>query len=555
MSEKLYIIDDILLMNEWDYEANQALDPNKLTRGSNKIASWICSKCNHKWKTTIYHRATAGTGCRKCHYSKRQNISFNESIAYTNPETRKNWHPTKNHKLTPDLFKPGSRYKAWWQCHECGNEWEIPIKNYNGCSYCRRHSELLKNNLKKHNPELACEWHPTKNGAITPRGVSPSSNKIAWWKCSKCGYEWDAKISNRTNGRGCPLCANRVVVEGINDLSTTHPQLANEWHLTKNRNLSPKDVTYGSGKRVWWTCALGHEYTATILHRSSGTNCPVCNSGRQTSFAEQAVFYYVKKLYPDAINRYTATFLGRMELDIYIPSIKYAIEYDGAAWHKKGTIKREELKYKKCKEKGIKLIRMMEKSPELGSFNADYTFGTDKLYEHKKLEYLIKEILRRINFSGTWLIKCPIDVNIKRDRFKIQDYKLNLKKDSLSDKFPQFAEEWHPTKNGKLTPSMFTPGSNHKIWWECPSCNYEYEATISHRTNGTDCPKCAIEKVTQVKRKPVNMIDPNTGEIVSKFISISDASRKMKINVSNISMVCKGKRPKAGGYYWSYDKS
>jgi hypothetical protein len=198
---------------------------------------------------------------------------------------------------------------------------------------------------------------------------------------------------------------------------------------------------------------------------------------------------------------------------------------------------------------------MMEKSPELASFNADYTFGTDKLYEHKKLESLIKEILRRINFSGTWLIKCPIDVNIERDRFKIQDYKLNLKKDSLSDKFPQIAEEWHPTKNGKLTPGMFKPGSNHKIWWKCPICNYEYEATISHRTNGTGCPKCAIEKVTQVKRKPVNMIDPNTGEIVSKFISISDASRKMKINASNISMVCNGKRPKAGGYYWSYDKS
>ena len=51
------------------------------------------------------------------------------------------------------------------------------------------------------------------------------------------------------------------------------------------------------------------------------------------------------------------------------------------------------------------------------------------------------------------------------------------------------------------------------------------------------------------------MIDPNTGEVVSNFISISDASRKMKINSSNISMVCKGQRSKAGGYCWAYDKS
>ena len=102
---------------------------------------------------------------------------------------------------------------------------------------------------------------------------------------------------------------------------------------------------------------------------------------------------------------------------------------------------------------------------------------------------------------------------------------------------------------------MFKPGSDHKIWWKCFSCGYSYESTIGHRTYGTGCPKCAIEKVTKVKRKPVNMIDPNTGEVASKFISISDASRKMNINSSNISMACKGQRPKAGGYCWSYDKN
>ena len=46
------------------------------------------------------------------------------------------------------------------------------------------------------------------------------------------------------------------------------------------------------------------------------------------------------------------------ELDIYIPSIKLAIEYDGEAWHKNNTIKREERKYQLCKENGIKLIRL-----------------------------------------------------------------------------------------------------------------------------------------------------------------------------------------------------
>ena len=64
-----------------------------------------------------------------------------------------------------------------------------------------------------------------------------------------------------------------------------------EWHPTKNRQLTPEDITYGSGKKVWWLCPNNHEYEATILHRAHGTECPKCNDGRQTSFAEQAAYF------------------------------------------------------------------------------------------------------------------------------------------------------------------------------------------------------------------------------------------------------------------------
>nr|WP_278516848.1 zinc-ribbon domain-containing protein [Succinivibrio dextrinosolvens] len=117
------------------------------------------------------------------------------------------------------------------------------------------------------------------------------------------------------------------------------------------------------------------------------------------------------------------------------------------------------------------------------------------------------------------------------------------------------AKEWHPLKNNNLKPDMFKPGSDHKVWWICPRCGYEYETSIGKRTakkNPTGCPKCAIEKVTQVKRKAVVMIDPSTNQILKTFISISDASRKLGINGSNITSVCKGIRPLAGGYKWRY---
>lgn len=82
-------------------------------------------------------------------------------------------------------------------------------------------------------------------------------------------------------------------------------------------------------------CSMWHEYLASISHRGHGTNCPICNSDRQTSFAEQAVLFYIKKSFPDTISRYKTDFLKRMELNIYIPSKSVAIEYDGAAWHRK----------------------------------------------------------------------------------------------------------------------------------------------------------------------------------------------------------------------------
>ncbi len=415
--------------------------------------------------------------------------------------------------------------------------------------YCK------ENNLE----HLLQEWDYDKNGDLTPQKVTHGCNKKVYWKCSKCKYEWQAKISNRAIlNRGCPCCMNKKVVIGINDLATTHPDIAKEWHPTENGDLTPQKVTHGCGKKVWWLCPEGHSYQATVLHRTqeNGTNCPICNSGRQTSFAEQAVYYYVKKLYPDAINRYTSDFLGKFELDIYIPSIRCAIEYDGEAWHKKDKFLREQRKYILCKNNGIKLIRLREKQSEPFSENCDLEISRKNLYKNRVLEPTVNFLLEKLTFFNKTSFK-PImyDINLERDKQKILQYKNPLKNNSLMDKYPLIAKEWHPTKNESLTPYMFTPGSDHKVWWLCPTCGYEYLANIGHRTsykNPTGCPICGIEKSTQAKRKAVNMIDCDTNKVIQTFLSISDASRKLHINGSNITSVCKGQRTRAGGYKWEY---
>ena len=196
--------------------------------------------------------------------------------------------------------------------------------------------------------------------------------------------------------------------------------------------MTPSDVFPKSGKKYWWICPNGHEYQASPLHRSAGTNCPKCNMGRQTSFAEQAVFFYIKKIYPDAVNRYKEIFKNGMELDVFIPSRKIAIEYDGVFWHKAKSIKRDQIKYQICKENGIHLIRIRE-SEELPHNIADEQFHMDDLDDRKNLELLIRYLLDGIDLrSNMWtrkstLFHSPVSVDLARDEMKIRSYMTELK--------------------------------------------------------------------------------------------------------------------------------
>ena len=118
-------------------------------------------------------------------------------------------------------------------------------------------------------------WHPSKNGTASPHDFKEFSTFRAWW-FGDCGHEWESTIAHRSNGRGCPVCLGRVVVEGVNDLVTTHPEVASQWHPSKNGDLLPTMVVQGSGRMVWWF-DHGHEWETSISSRTSGgQGCAVC---------------------------------------------------------------------------------------------------------------------------------------------------------------------------------------------------------------------------------------------------------------------------------------
>ena len=403
---------------------------------------------------------------------------------------------------------------------------------------------------------LLSEWNWEKNGKLLPENFTSGSGQIVWWKCSKCASEWRAKILNRTHGRGCPYCSNRKIRVGFNDLATTHPELAAEWDYDKNGDLTPQMVTYGSGKTVWWKCPLGHSYQATLLHRSQGTNCSICNSGRQTSFAEQAIYFYIKKIHPDAINRYTEIFDNGMELDIFIPSLRAGIEYDGVFWHKE-KLEREHRKYLICQQNNIKLIRIREAPlSDDDMLIADKLFHVDNLDNRENLE---KQIIFFLQNFEMWkgLKYFPASfVDLRRDSIEIQQlYRRQQVENSLEKTHPELVQEWNYQRNGDLLPSMFQAGSSEKVWWKCSVCGHEWRTGISHRANGTGCEVCYRKRNrggSHVESKRIYQYTKE-GEFIREWDSISEAGRELRLNSSNITSCAKHIRAYAGGFRWEYN--
>jgi DNA-directed RNA polymerase subunit RPC12/RpoP len=134
-----------------------------------------------------------------------------------------------------------------------------------GCPYCSGKRASEDNNLNHLFPKIASEWHPTKNGELKPEEVTHGSDRSVWWLCPK-GHEYDSIISGRTRKdrpRGCPYCSGRRIGKD-NNLKFLFPNIADEWHPTKNGELKPDEVSYASHKKVWWLCPKGHEYDSII---------------------------------------------------------------------------------------------------------------------------------------------------------------------------------------------------------------------------------------------------------------------------------------------------
>lgn len=545
------------------------------------------------------------------------------------PEFAAEWNSEMNASLRPSDVTYGSHQKVWWCCKECGFEWQTEVRmriRGTGCPQCAKmkmgntfRSNMISNGaqtLQDAFPQLAQEWDYEKNQPHNPSDFTVSSSKSVWWKCTTCGNSWRTSISNRTSQHsGCPVCTHNAILAGYNDLATLNPDLAKEWHPHKNLPLTPQTVGAASGVLVWWICEYGHEYQCRIADRAKGVGCSECSKRFRTSLREKAIVYYIEQYCANVLCNYHAAWLGRAEIDIFLPDQNIGIEYDGQRYHQ--NIIRDIDKDELCKKNQITLIRIREpKCPVI--VRDDPTICLPDL-SNTALTAAIQDILSYLGYLN-------VDIDVERDIQALSTFYRStatagnmresypaLAQEFLSSKngallpenipatyskekyywkcsvcghewraalgeringtgcpacagkviiagrndlattHPKLALEWHPTKNGNVTPQNVSKGSDFHAWWRCSVCGYEWQVRVKNRVHGSGCNQCKVNAKAIKQRKKVYQYSLS-GEYVKEYDCAASAAAALGISVSAIKNACnpKVKLQTAGGFRWSY---
>jgi len=270
------------LAAQWHPIRNGALTPARVLPGTKRKVWWICPQGpDHEWRASVGNRARRG-----CPFCSGRRVSVTNNLARCHPHIAAQWHPTRNRPRTPDRVLAGTTAFAWWKCpHGPDHEWRTMIHSRTcrdqRCPFCAGQRVSQTNSLAARRPDLARQWHPTRNGRLAASDVTVGSKRMVWWRCSvSAEHVWRAYIKNRTAKKptGCPFCRGKKA-STTNSLATRAPDIARQWHPTRNGKLTPHDVTYGSTLKVWWLCPVRrtHVWRVSVNSRTSfRTGCPNC---------------------------------------------------------------------------------------------------------------------------------------------------------------------------------------------------------------------------------------------------------------------------------------
>lgn len=329
---------------------------------------------------------------------------------------------------------------------------------------------MSKPSLASTHPELAAEAH-----GWDPSAISPGSGKKLGWKC-KYGHVWDAVVCNRTRKNyGCPICSNKQILPGFNDLGTKFPEIASQAHGWDPRVISPM-----SNKKLEWKCQYGHIWSAVVGNRTfKKYGCPICSNQQLLSG-----FNDLETRFPEIASQAHG----------WDPSKVAPFSNVSMEWKcKGGHIWKAKVTNRTSRGDGCSVCSshqtlsgfndLLTTDPELAkeAFGWDPTIVAPK--SNKKMDWKCASghtwkstVSARTSGSG-----CPFCGN----RAVLPGFNdLATKNENLSSE----AIGWDPR--------AYSRSSNKKLSWKC-SLGHIWTASIANRSKGSGCPICGGKQVLQ----------------------------------------------------------
>ena len=309
--------------------ADQSLTTH-ITAQSNKKLEFRCDQ-GHTWTAPVSRLTSQKSRCPYC--SGRRPIVGENDLATTHPEIAAEL-------VDPSLatqLKAGSNKKVEWQCQkDPTHRWSVQVQQRvarkTSCPYCSgRRITTGVNDLATTHPALAAQMVRPDEALTTSKG---SVEKFEWQCQNNPDHTWFATPTNRVKGVGCPICVNKTIRVGDNDLATTHPELA-------ARLYDPADahtVSAGTGTKLRWRCDINSDHVwlaePSRLLSPNPTGCSQCYRNRRSA-PENEIIAFLYQIDPDmlVITSDTTILSDRRELDIVLPEHALAIEFNGVWWH------------------------------------------------------------------------------------------------------------------------------------------------------------------------------------------------------------------------------
>lgn len=347
--------------HKWTTESFSArigeISPTIQVRGVyTKLADPIeckCLTCNTIWYPNSGN-LLRGTGCPECAKKEQQKRMINRHTSRTNWDNTTFLDRIKT--IAPEVevldeyINTSSKIRC--RCVRCNTEWTPVTGNLlQGKSHCPNCSKKSASTRMKMTQSEFVKRVNEVNPDIDIIGEFKNTKSRIKCKCTKCGNIWSPIADSLLSGRKCRKCAYKEV--------TKKNTMAHEDFIAKMHAINPNIIIEGeySGayKKIKCKCTVcKYGWDAVPHNLLTGRGCPEC-AHSSTSYIEQFILHALRMVLGKnkVLSRDKSAI--KKELDIYIPSMKVAIEPGSWELHK-GKYDRDIEKQHKCLDKGISLI-------------------------------------------------------------------------------------------------------------------------------------------------------------------------------------------------------